>query len=513
MPVSGEHRPAVATSLATGRGAVNSRDAEQLGMLRVGSVTLSAQQVEREVSLLSQHLDAEWSPGNESRYFPLLMDYSMDSHLVLLALARCRMNCALIDSGVSSHQLKEYLEQLGETEAHRPSELLSEARVAREKCNRRARPPFTRAGSDHTGRGLEGSCVMFTSGSVGRPNGVVFPWATAFDIISRGVRFDSTAIDYEVVLNLQPLHWSVGFFHVLNAHSGNTVVTLDPLAMAASELLREISLASPTTMYLGADFARVLGKALAHYGGPPVPSLSRFAVGAGTLRWEDLLPYKKLIPPDAEFLHTYGASEAVGMMAYSCRFGDLPLAGQIPLGKPRTEGAIRFVPAGDPQLVEVYASARIASGYVDPVLTHQRFVEEDGIIWWRSGDHLRFDLETREFHFHGRVDDLVKISDKRVSLVEIENALRGHPSVTDAVVRVIAHRERDRIVAFAQPAPGVTLVESEIADFLEEVLPSASQPYLMVPLAHIPYNSRHKPDSERLRTIAAEALAQSAGSS
>jgi acyl-coenzyme A synthetase/AMP-(fatty) acid ligase len=483
-------------------------------MLRVGGVTLRSEEVEHEVSLLSEHLDAEWSPGNEKRYFPLLMDYSMDAHLVLLAVAKLRMTCALIDSGVSSHQLNEHLEQLGETAAYRPSELASDARVAAQKVDWRARPPFTRAQSDQTGRGIEGSCVIFTSGSVGRPNAVLFPWETVFDIVRGGVRFDSTAIDHEVVLNLQPLHWSVGFFHVLNAHRGNTVVTLDPLAMAASELLREICLASPTTIYLGADFARVLGKALAHYGGPLVASVSRFAVGAGTLRWEDLRPYKKFVPPEAEFVHTYGASEAVGMMAYSCRFGDVPLAGPVPLGKPRTEGAIRFVPAGDRSLVEVYASARIASGYLDPVLTRQRFVDdEDGTTWWRPGDQLRLDPKTNEFHFHGRVDHLVKISDKRVSLVEIENALRGHPSMTDAVVRVIAHRDRDRIVAFVQPAPGVTLVESEIAAFLDEVLPSASQPYLILPLAHIPYTSRHKPDSEELRIIAAKALATSSGSS
>lgn len=488
---------------------MSSGDLPRLGMLQVGGITWSADEVEDDVSALSEYLQATWPPANGSRYFPVLMDNSMDSHLVLLAMGRLRMNCAFLDSGVPVGTVAGYLDQIGETEAHRPSDLLSAARFTAQQEGVGCRSQISRGESDHAWPQNDGSFVIFTSGSAGRPNGVAFRWGQAFDIIFGSLRPSSLPIDQAVVLNLQPLHWTVGLFHVLRASMGHPVATLDPLSMSASQLLREISRLSPTTIYLGADLARVLGKAMAQYEGDVVPTVSRFAVGAGTLRWEDLLPYRKLIPPNAEFVHSYGASEAVGMMAYSCRFGDTPLSGQVPVGQPLTEGGIRLVVTGEPTLFEVYASARIASRYLDPVLTDQRFVEdEDGTIWWRSGDQVRLDPETNEFYFHGRLDDLTKISDKRVSLVEIEMALRGHPSVTDAVVRVVAVGKRDRIIAFIQPIPGQSLAQPEVMAFLEDRLTEGIRPYLVLPLSQIPYTSRHKPDSEKLRAVVAEALAQ-----
>jgi acyl-coenzyme A synthetase/AMP-(fatty) acid ligase len=356
-------------------------------------------------------------------------------------------------------------------------------------------------------QGNSGSFVIFTSGSAGRPNGVVFPWSRAFEVVS-GVSGYSAMPDGEVVvLNLQPLHWSVGLFHVLSASLGHTVATLDPMIMSASRLLKEISLASPTTVYLGANFARILGKALDLYKGGVLSSITRFAVGAGALRWEDLVPYKKLVPETATFLHTYGASEAIGMMAYSCGFGEVLPAGRVPLGEPRTVGGIRFVCTDEPAIFEVHASARIASGYLDRDITDQRFVrDDDGTVWWQSGDHVCLDGVSKQFFYHGRFDDLVKINDQRVSLVEIESVLRAFSSIDDAVVLAVHLGGRYRIVAFVQPIPGHKLVECALGLFVEQRLSVVSRPQLILPLPEIPYTSRYKPDSDRLRAIAGDAF-------
>ena len=483
------------------------RVSQKTGALRVGAQQLSADEVESYVSDLADYLVVKWPPHNHTRYFPVLIDNSLESHLVLLAMGRLGINCALIESGLAAHHLADRLGQLGESEGYRPSELMDASRSWLKTTGAGRVPRPSPLGRPDARPGIDGSLVIFTSGSAGSPNGVVFPWAQIFDILAGGSGFSSIPASEAVVLNLQPLHWSVGLFQVLSASLGHSVVTLDPLAMPTSRLLTEIALASPTTLYLGADFARVLGNALAGYEGHVVSSVARFAVGAGSVMWEDLVPYRKLIPENATFLHTYGASEAVGMMAYACLFGDAPSAGRVPLGEPRTTGGIRFEPTDEPTIFEVHASARIASGYLSLTLTDQRFVEDDdGTKWWRSGDQVRLDPETHEFHYQGRLDDLVKVNDRRVSLVEMEMALRAAPTVKDAVVRAVNLGGRNRIVAFFQSLPGQNVVESELVAFLEGRLSGGSKPHLLLSVSEIPYTSRHKPDSERLEALVTDAF-------
>ena len=53
--------------------------------------------------------------------------------------------------------------------------------------------------------------------------------------------------------------------------------------------------------------------------------------------------------------------------------------------------------------------------------------------WTRTGDHLQFD-EDGFFWFSGRANDLFKVKGLWVSLIEVEAALTGHPSIREAAV-------------------------------------------------------------------------------
>ncbi|WP_232316358.1 ApeI family dehydratase [Candidatus Burkholderia verschuerenii] len=68
---------------------------------------------------------------------------------------------------------------------------------------------------------------------------------------------------------------------------------------------------------------------------------------------------------------------------------------------------------------------------------------------FHTQDTVRFDSDGR-FHLLGRMDRIVKIDDKRVSLTEVEGRLAGHPFVGQAAVVKLSGetaRSRDRLAA------------------------------------------------------------------
>ncbi len=100
-------------------------------------------------------------------------------------------------------------------------------------------------------------------------------------------------------------------------------------------------------------------------------------------------------------------------------------------------------------------------GYWDqPDLTAELFVDD----WMKTGDAGSYD-EAGYIYFEGRADDVIITSGYRVSPLEIENCLREHEAVTDAVVVGVDDPERDTIVkAFVIPADSAEPSEELVAD-------------------------------------------------
>lgn len=478
------------------------RGVESVGSLRVDASLLDPMEVDSRVSRYLSALTALWSKRQRTGYLPILLDMSLESHLILLALSRLQINCALLDSSMPEGVLARYLEELGEHHAisrHDVEPLLGNKATDSD--------PTTTADAREdnvTPEGnTDGSVIIFTSGSSGHPKAVQFSWGTIHGILNDPVGKTRG----EVILNLQPLHWTVGFFNTLSVGNGNSLISLNPMNYAPTVLLQEIAGSCPTRFYLGADFARSLGKALPHYRGPVIDRLSLFVVGAGTTRWEEIAQFSRLVPPDAEFLHSYGSSEAVGMMAFRCRFGDIPAAGQVPLGRPRQGGGVRFLPTEDPEVFEVIASLRIAEGYLDKNDTLEKFrPDETGTVWWHSGDLVRRDPSTAQYYFVGRRDDIVKVNDQRISLLGVEMGLRELAYVQDAAARIFEVEGRKRLIGYVQLTSDSPATRARFSESLRAELQRNNQPHAIVFCDEIPYTSRHKPDSARLFELAGESL-------
>jgi acyl-CoA synthetase (AMP-forming)/AMP-acid ligase II/nucleoside-diphosphate-sugar epimerase/aryl carrier-like protein len=95
------------------------------------------------------------------------------------------------------------------------------------------------------------------------------------------------------------------------------------------------------------------------------------------------------------------------------------------------------------------AGPGLARGYRgDPALTAARFVEQDGLRWYRTGDAVREGAEG--LVFGGRVDRQLKLAGRLIAPEEVEAALCAAPGVAHAAVWA----EGLRLMAQVEAAPG-----------------------------------------------------------
>ncbi len=90
---------------------------------------------------------------------------------------------------------------------------------------------------------------------------------------------------------------------------------------------------------------------------------------------------------------------------------------------------------------------------------------EDG--WFKTGDVCTIDAEGY-MQITDRTKDLIKSGGEWISSVDLENAIMGHPAVAEAAVIAVAHPKWvERPLACVVKKPGASVTEAEIRKFLE----------------------------------------------
>ncbi|MCP4229506.1 MAG: amino acid adenylation domain-containing protein, partial [bacterium] len=163
-------------------------------------------------------------------------------------------------------------------------------------------------------------------------------------------------------------------------------------------------------------------------------SIKRFIVGGEAL--DSSLAADIARNFDVEIYNEYGPTEAtVGCMIHRFDAEDCNRP-TVPIGVPEANVQIylldrkqRPVPPG--AAGEIYIGGHgLATGYLNrPELTAESF----STSLYRTGDLGRW-LRNNTIEFIGRTDQQVKIRGYRIELAEIENRLREHPRITEAVV-------------------------------------------------------------------------------
>lgn len=335
--------------------------------------------------------------------------------------------------------------------------------------------------------------VMFTSGSSGPPKGVLHSHGSALGAVRSGLA--ARCIDADTRLYLpMPFFWVGGFGGgVLSALlAGATLVTEEiPNPETTLGLLES----ERVTLFRGWPDQAV---ALARHAG--TADLS--ALRPGSL--EALLPLELRAQPGAR-ANLFGMTEAFGPYCGYAADSDLPEMAWGSCGKPFAGMEVRIVDTGTgvPVPAETVGMIQLRGPHTLRGLcgrSREETFTVDG--FYPTGDLGRFDDDGFLF-YHGRSDDMFKVSGATVYPSEVEKALRSIDGVEAAFVVNVPDAGRDQVGAVvAGDALSVEVLREQTRTLLSPFkVPTV---WLLVERADaVPRGPTGKVDKRRLRQLLA----------
>lgn len=345
--------------------------------------------------------------------------------------------------------------------------------------------------------------VMYTSGTTGRPKGVMVPHRG----VVRVARNDFVDLGPDdVVLQLAPLSFDASTFEIWGA-------LLNGAALAV--------VASPRPSF------EEIGEAIARHGVTTAWLTASLFHAMVDRHIELLRPLRQLIAggdvlspghvrqaldglPGCRLVNGYGPTENT---TFTCCYAiprDARADAPIPIGPPIAhtriyvlDEALRSVARGE--IGELVAAGDgVALGYLNrPELTAEKFLPDifggaPGRLMYRTGDLVRQRADG-VVEFLGRSDRQVKINGKRVELDEVEAGLRRLPEVADAAAILRAHGSGQRqIVAYVTSRVSPPADASALRGRLRELAPEHMIPALFVVLDALPLTPNGKIDRDAL---------------
>ncbi|WP_409462540.1 amino acid adenylation domain-containing protein [Amycolatopsis sp. GA6-003] len=344
--------------------------------------------------------------------------------------------------------------------------------------------------------------VIYTSGSTGRPKGVAVGHRAAITRV-HAPRF-ARLTEQDVMLHALSLSFDVSVLEVFGAlTNGCELAVLSGKAMPerVAEFLR-------TRRVTVAWLTAALFHAVVEHAPSSLSGLRTLIAGGDQLSASHVQRALRELSSDAVLVNGYGPTETtIFASAYPMR-PECEVDGRVPIGLPipSTElyvldGCFLPVPDGVPGELCIGDDC-LARGYLGrPDLTAERFVPSPfgkGRRLYRSGDVVRR-RSGGVLEFLGRNDHQVKVRGFRVELGEVEQALRRHPDVSDAVVVSVPDDQAEhRLVGYVEPLRGRLPGTASLREHCRRMLPEYLLPSALVVLDSLPLNANGKVDRSAL---------------
>lgn len=359
-------------------------------------------------------------------------------------------------------------------------------------------------------------CLVCTGGTTGSPKAVLWRQADLF-VAGMGGSADATAESLATAAiggggawyAAPPLmHAAAQWTAFSGLHSGATVVlhddatTFDAATILATAEREQVVLMS------------IVGDA---YAQPMIAELQRRPYDLSSLRtigtggaitsqankdaMFELLPHVMIVDG-------YGASETGGMAfgastKGAAAGGFAPGAGAAVLSEDRT----RFLEPGDTEVGWTARRGRVPLGYLDDrAKTEATFPIIDGERVAVPGDRATLD-ESGTIRMLGRDSMVVNTGGEKVYVEEVEEAIRAHPCVVDAlVVGQPSERFGQEVVAVVQLGEGASMTATEVREFAATSIARFKAPRRVAFRDRIGRHPSGKPDYGWAREAAADAV-------
>jgi malonyl-CoA/methylmalonyl-CoA synthetase len=339
------------------------------------------------------------------------------------------------------------------------------------------RPPLPAADSP--------ALMMYTSGTTGRPKGVVHTHASLMaqvDVLHRAWGWSED----DRLLHVLPLHHVHGLVNgVLGALWAGAELQMRK-GFDASETWAAFAAREPTVFYAVPTLYHQLAEAWERQDGPTRKNWSQ---GAGALRLA--VSGSAALPPTLwtkwrdlsgqALLERYGMTE-IGM-AISNPYRGERRPGTV--GQPLPGVEIRLTGEGEiwmkgPTLYKEYWNR--------PDATRESF--QDG--YFRTGDVA--EIRDGYYIIRGRMSvDIIKSAGYKISALEIEGVVAEHPSVREAAVVGVPDPEWGEVVtACVIPRAGASLTLEDLRAFCQDKLASYKTPRRLAVLPELPRNAMGK---------------------
>jgi acyl-CoA synthetase (AMP-forming)/AMP-acid ligase II len=331
--------------------------------------------------------------------------------------------------------------------------------------------------------------ILFTSGTTGLPKSIA--------ISQRQLSARITGITTSFRADAPPTvsMMSVPFFHVGgaigvlgNLYAGNTYV-LQP-RFDAGEWLRLAQAHRVTATFL---VPTMLQRILDHpdFGNTELSSLAAIAYGAAAAPVA-LIRRAMAAMPNVGFANVFGQTETLG--AYTTL---LPNDHRDPN---RVGSVGRPLPGVEVRVVDPDTGLDVATGAAGELWVNTTAHVGEG--WLHTGDLARQDADGYIYP-SGRLKDTINRGGEKFGPIEVEDAIRSHPAVTDVAVAGITDDEMGQRVGAAVVARSPLTLE-ELRSHCRELIAYFKLPERLKVVDHIPYNDTGKVNRRQLAALIAD---------
>ena len=374
------------------------------------------------------------------------------------------------------------------------------------------------------GRSGDDLLFIYTGGTTGMPKGVMWRQDDLFNVLGGGgnpILGVPPAADLEdfgsritgpgasVIPACPLMHGTGQFTSFIAMNGGGAIVSLEGRAFDPAGLWRTVESAKANAVVIVGDaFAKPMLAELEEH--PDAYDLSSLLlISSSGVMWsqETKDGFMKHIPSVILF-DSLGSSEAVGMAASVSAGGQAADTAKFSIGERVhvfTDDNKELAP-GDPDIGFVAISGFIPLGYYkDEAKTAQNFRTIDGVRYSVPGDYAQVN-EDGSLHLLGRGSVCINTGGEKVYPEEVEEVLKAHPSVADAVcVGLPDDRFGETICALVQAAPGHDIDSEELIEHVRSRLARYKAPRRVIQIDTIGRSPAGKVDYKALRDRALSA--------